>query len=87
MSRKTEDMIFFCRDAVFTVISRKPLNNACKKVQFYYCSQRFHVNFNVKKVFVCQLLIGLYFSNSKLDDFFFALKHKYPARRTFAPLE
>ena len=49
----------------------------------YYRSQRFHVNFDVKKVLVCRLSIGLYFFKSKLDLFFFwALKHKYLARRT-----
>ena len=39
----------------------------------YYRSQRFHVNFDVKKVLVCRLSIGLYFSKSKFDLFFFRL--------------
>ena len=44
---------------------------------------RFNVNFDVKKVLVCCLSIGLYFSKSKLGHFiFWALKHKYLARRT-----
>ena len=61
--------------------------NGCTGTKFvlilYYRSQRFHVNFDVKKVLVCRLSIGFYFSKSKLDHiFFWALKHKYLARRT-----
>ena len=58
----------------------------CTVAKFvYYRSQRVHVNLAVKKVFVCRLSIGLYFSKSKLDDFLFGLQ--ISSLKAFAPLE
>ena len=62
--------------------------NGCTGTKFvlilYYRSQRFHVNFDVKKVLVCRLSIGLYFSKSKFDLFFFGFKTQISSQKDFA---